>query len=60
MVCPSAVSSDQCWDVHSTADLTHDGTGSDAEGIMSAINYVIANKNGTPTGSMCRAIPRAA
>jgi poly(hydroxyalkanoate) depolymerase family esterase len=46
MVCPSAVSSDQCWDVHSTADLTHDGKGSDAEGIMSAINYVIANKNG--------------
>jgi acetylxylan esterase len=46
MVCPSAVSSDQCWDVHSTADLTHDGTGSDAEGMMSAINYVIANKNG--------------
>jgi acetylxylan esterase len=45
MVCPSAVSSDQCWDVHSTADLTHDGKGSDAEGIMSAINYVIANKN---------------
>jgi len=45
MVCPSAVSSDQCWDVHSTADLTHNGTGSDAEGIMSAINYVIANKN---------------
>jgi acetylxylan esterase len=45
MVCPSAVSSDQCWDVHSTADLTHDGTGSDAEGMMSAINYVIANKN---------------
>jgi poly(hydroxyalkanoate) depolymerase family esterase len=46
MVCPSAVSSDQCWDVHSTADLTHNGTGSDAEGMMSAINYVIANKNG--------------
>ncbi len=45
MVCPSAVSSDQCWDVHSTADLTHGGTGSDAEGMMSAINYVIANKN---------------
>jgi len=45
IVCPSAVSSDQCWDVHSTADLTHDGKGSDAEGIMSAINYVIANKN---------------
>jgi poly(hydroxyalkanoate) depolymerase family esterase len=45
MVCPSAVSSDQCWDVHSTADLTHDGTGSDSEGMMSAINYVIANKN---------------
>jgi poly(hydroxyalkanoate) depolymerase family esterase len=46
MVCPSAVSSDQCWDVHSTADLTHGGTGSDVEGIMSAVNYVIANKNG--------------
>jgi esterase, PHB depolymerase family len=45
MVCPSAVSSDQCWDVHSTADLTHGGTGSDAEGMMSAIDYVIANKN---------------
>ena len=45
MVCPSAVSSDQCWDVHSTADLTHNGTGSDSEGMMSAINYVIANKN---------------
>jgi acetylxylan esterase len=45
MVCPSAVSSDQCWDVHSTADLTHNGTGSDAEGMMSAINYLIANKN---------------
>jgi poly(hydroxyalkanoate) depolymerase family esterase len=45
MVCPSAVSSDQCWDVHSTADLTHNGTGSDAEGMMSAIDYVIANKN---------------
>jgi acetylxylan esterase len=46
MICPSAVSSDQCWDVHSTADLTHGGTGSDVEGIMSAVNYVIANKNG--------------
>jgi len=45
MVCPSAVSSDQCWDVHSTADLTHDGKGSDVEGIMSAVTYVIANKN---------------
>jgi acetylxylan esterase len=46
MVCPSAVSTDQCWDVHSTADLTHGGTGSDVEGIMSAVSYVIANKNG--------------
>jgi acetylxylan esterase len=46
MVCPSAVSTDQCWDVHSTADLTHGGTGSDVEGIMSAVNYVIANKGG--------------
>jgi poly(3-hydroxybutyrate) depolymerase len=46
MVCPSAVSSDQCWDVSTTADLTHGGKGSDVEGIMSAVNYVIANKNG--------------
>ena len=46
MVCPSAVSTDQCWDVHSTADLTHGGTGSDVEGIMSAVSYVIASKNG--------------
>jgi poly(hydroxyalkanoate) depolymerase family esterase len=46
MICPSAVSTDQCWDVHSTADLTHGGTGSDVEGIMSAVSYVIANKNG--------------
>ena len=46
MVCPSAVSTDQCWDVHSTADLTHGGTGSDVEGIMSAVSYVMANKSG--------------
>ena len=45
LVCPSASSSDGCWDVHSTAVLTHDG-GDDASGIVSMVNYVVQNKNG--------------
>jgi len=45
LVCPSAVSSDGCWDVHSTAVLTHGG-GGDASGIVSMVNYVVQNKNG--------------
>ncbi|MES1206273.1 MAG: PHB depolymerase family esterase, partial [Pseudomonadota bacterium] len=45
LICPSAVSSDGCWDVHSSADLTHDN-GGDAAGIISMVNYVIQNKNG--------------
>jgi acetylxylan esterase len=45
LVCPSAVSSDGCWDVHSTASLSHDG-GGDAGGIISMVNYVVTNKNG--------------
>ena len=45
LVCPSAVSSDGCWDVHSTAVMTHGG-GGDAGGIISMVNYVIANNNG--------------
>jgi acetylxylan esterase len=44
VICPSAVSSDGCWDVHSTADLTHDG-GGDASGIVSMVRWVIDNKN---------------
>lgn len=45
LICPSAISSDGCWDVHSMADLTHAGSG-DAAGILSMVNYVIQNKNG--------------
>ena len=45
MICPSAISSDGCWDVHSMADLSHTGSG-DASGIISMVNYVIQNKNG--------------
>lgn len=45
LICPSAVSADGCWDVHSTGDLTHSGAG-DAGGIISMVNYVLQNKNG--------------
>ena len=48
LICPSAVSSDGCWDVHSNADLTHNN-GGDAAGIISMVNYVIQNKNGDAT-----------
>src|SRR4051812_4655538 len=44
LVCPSAVSSDGCWDVHSNAVLTHNG-GGDATGIMSMVNYLVQNKS---------------
>ncbi|MES1205568.1 MAG: PHB depolymerase family esterase [Pseudomonadota bacterium] len=45
LICPSAVSSDGCWDVHSAAELMHNG-GDDASGIISMVNYVVQNKNG--------------
>lgn len=45
LICPSAVSSDGCWDVHSTAVLTHNG-GGDATGIVSMVNWVVKIKNG--------------
>jgi acetylxylan esterase len=45
LICPSAVSSDGCWDVHSNSVLTHNG-GGDASGIVSMVNYVVQNKNG--------------
>jgi poly(hydroxyalkanoate) depolymerase family esterase len=45
VICPSAVSSDGCWDVHSTNVLTHDG-GGDASGIISMVKWVVQNKNG--------------
>jgi acetylxylan esterase len=47
VVCPSAVSSDGCWDVHSASVLSHDG-GGDATGIISMVKWVIANKNADP------------
>ncbi len=47
VVCPSAVSSDGCWDVHSTSVLTHEG-GGDALGIVSMVQWVIDHKNGDP------------
>jgi len=45
LICPSAVSSDGRWDVHSSAVLTHGG-GGDASGIISMVDYVVHNKNG--------------
>ena len=44
LVCPSAASSDGCWDVHSNAVLTHNG-GGDASAIMSMISYLVQNRN---------------
>src|SRR4051812_27065267 len=44
LLCPSAVSSDGCWDVHSNAVLTHNG-GGDATGIISMVGYLVQNKN---------------
>jgi acetylxylan esterase len=45
LICPSSVSSDGCWDVHSNKVMTHNG-GGDAQGIISMVNYVIAKLNG--------------
>jgi acetylxylan esterase len=45
VICPSAVSSDGCWDVHSVSVLTHEG-GGDATGIISMVKWVVQNKNG--------------
>ncbi|MEU1752802.1 PHB depolymerase family esterase [Micromonospora matsumotoense] len=39
VIYPSAPSSDGCWDVHSTASLSHNG-GGDSLGIVSMVNYV--------------------
>jgi poly(hydroxyalkanoate) depolymerase family esterase len=47
VICPSAVSSDGCWDVHSASVLAHDG-GGDATGIVSMVKWVVQNKNGDP------------
>lgn len=47
VICPSAVSSDGCWDVHSASVLTHDG-GGDASGIVSMVKWVVENKDGDP------------
>jgi acetylxylan esterase len=47
VIYPSAASSDGCWDVHSTASLTHHG-GSDSRGIVSMVQYVLQNRHGDP------------
>jgi len=40
VIYPNANSGDSCWDVHSTAALTHNG-GSDPTGIVSMVKYVV-------------------
>lgn len=40
VIYPNANSGDSCWDVHSTAALTHNG-GSDPSGIVSMVEYVV-------------------
>jgi poly(hydroxyalkanoate) depolymerase family esterase len=40
VIFPSATRAGHCWDVHSTAALTHGG-GSDPQGLLSMIGYVI-------------------
>ena len=47
VIYPSANSSDGCWDVHSTATLTHNG-GGDSLGIVSMVRYVQQRYNGDP------------
>ena len=48
LVYPNANSSDSCWDVHSTAALTHNG-GSDPQGIVSMVRWVVKNKGADST-----------
>ncbi len=48
VVYPNANSGDSCWDVHSTAALTHNG-GSDPSGIVSMVKYVVKNHGADST-----------
>ena len=48
VIFPNAASSDGCWDVASTAALTHNG-GGDPLGIVSMVRYVIKNFNADST-----------
>jgi acetylxylan esterase len=48
IIYPNAHSSDSCWDVHSTAALTHNG-GSDPSGIVSMVKFAVKNYNGDST-----------
>jgi len=45
VIYPEATRSGSCFDVSSAATLTHNG-GSDSMGIVSMVNWVIANRNG--------------
>lgn len=47
VIYPSASTSDGCWDVHSSATLTHNG-GSDSRGIVSMVQYVLEKHHGDP------------
>jgi acetylxylan esterase len=60
VIYPSAPDSGGCWDVHTTATLTHNG-GGDSIAIISMVNYAIANygadasrvfMTGTSSGAM--------
>jgi poly(hydroxyalkanoate) depolymerase family esterase len=42
VIFPSATREGHCWDVHSAAALTHGG-GSDPQGLLSMIDYVVAH-----------------
>lgn len=48
MICPETHTSDQCFDVHSTETLTHDGGGA-SQSVASMVKWVIANKNADAT-----------
>ncbi|KAG6885188.1 hypothetical protein C0993_004972 [Termitomyces sp. T159_Od127] len=47
VIYPDAPDSSNCWDVHSTATLTHDA-GGDSLGIASAVRYAISTWNVDP------------
>ena len=48
VIYPGCYSSDSCFDVHSQEALTHNG-GSDPQGIISMVKYVIQNNNADST-----------
>jgi poly(hydroxyalkanoate) depolymerase family esterase len=52
-ICPGNFSSlDSCWDLHTTATLTHNG-GGDALGIVSMVKYAVKTYNGDSNRVYC-------